>query len=217
MRTAKQWYQVLVQCQVKPTTAAQWSEVFAAEVRPGTFSAGMAEIDDFLGQVLHESALLERLEENLNYSVEGLLTTFRRHRISAADARRYGRIPGKQAADRKAIANTIYGGAWGRENLGNVEPNDGWDCRGSGLIQVTGLSNLAALAKIMGWSDPRALANALRTDKAVALRASILWWEGKVPDSVMGNVRKVTKIVNGGQLGVEHRAALTDKAGKALG
>lgn len=217
MKTQAEWVRILQQCQVKAATAARWAPVFVAEVKPGTFSAGIGELDDFLGQVLHESLMLERLEENLNYSVDGLLKTFGRHRISEADARRYGRIDGKQQADRKAIANTIYGGAWGRENLGNVNPDDGWACRGSGLIQVTGLANLTALAKITGWKgNPRDLGLALRTDPAMALRISILWWEGNVPDSIMGDVVKVTKKVNGGTKGLDDRGRLAALAAKAL-
>ena len=39
-RLAPEWYDILLQCQVNPTTAAIWSEVFAACVREDTFSAG---------------------------------------------------------------------------------------------------------------------------------------------------------------------------------
>ena len=42
-----------------------WSEVFADVVKPGAFSRGDEEIDDFLGQVLHESCHLTRLTEGL--------------------------------------------------------------------------------------------------------------------------------------------------------
>lgn len=77
------------------------------------------------------------IRESMNYSVNGLLTTFGRHRISKADAERLGRRNG-HAAEQKAIANILYGGEWGRKNLGNTKPNDGWDYRGAGLAQTTG-------------------------------------------------------------------------------
>lgn len=80
------------------------------------------------------------LAENLNYSVNGLLNSFGRHRISRADAQKYGRS-GNRKANQKAIANIIYGGPWGRKQLGNVKPNDGWDMRGRGKPQVTGRRN----------------------------------------------------------------------------
>lgn len=56
---------------------------------------------------------------------ESLLKTFGRHRISEADARRYGRAGGRPA-NQEAITNTIYGGGWGRENLGNTQLGNGW-------------------------------------------------------------------------------------------
>lgn len=215
-RSPERWAEILRACSVASKNVAVWAPVFSEVIKPGTFSAGDAEIDDFLGQILHESQLLSKLEENLNYSVQGLLGTFGRHRISADDARRYGRVDGRQPANRQAIANCIYGGKWGLENLGNKEPNDGWLCRGSGVIQVTGLSNLTALAGIVGWPDPRALAAALRTDPRCALLVSILWWERKIPDAIMGNVARVTRLVNGGQLGLGDRSALAAKAARAL-
>lgn len=80
--------------------------------------------------------------ESLNYSVDGLLKTFSRERISEADARRLGRSASRPA-DQVAIANAIYGGAWGAKNLGNTEAGDGWRFRGRGLLQITGRSNYA--------------------------------------------------------------------------
>lgn len=209
MRTERDWCEILVRCYARAETAARWAPVFAECIQPGTFSAGDSEVDDFLGQVLHESGGLEKMEENLNYSAQALMQIFGRHRISEADCYRLGRIDGKQKADAVAIANTIYGGPWGAEKLGNTEPGDGWDFRGSGLVQVTGKRNAGVLAAAMGESDVRAFAGRLRTDPRTALKASILWWEGNVPDSIMGNIARVTKRVNGGSLGLDDREKRT--------
>ena len=94
----------------------------------------------FLAQIDHESKGLTSLTESLNYSVEGLLSTFSRKRISEADALKYGRTK-TQRANQKAIANIIYGGEWGRLNLGNTEPGDGWKYRGRGALMCTGRAN----------------------------------------------------------------------------
>lgn len=202
MRTAADWNQILIACQVKPQTAARWAEVFAAEIQPGTFSAGDSEIDDFLGQILHESGMLERLEEGLNYSAERLMAVWPKRFPTMGDAQPYARSP-------EALANRVYGG-----RLGNTEPGDGWRYRGRGLVQITGRDNYRATGQALGIdleADPDQLA-----DPAIALRASIAWWERNLPDSVIGDIAAVTRRVNGGTVGLEHRADLTDRAGDAL-
>lgn len=95
-----------------------------------------------LASASHETGgKMKPVAENLNYSVQGLLNTFSRARISEQDAKRLGRIDGRQAANQQGIANAVYGGEWGRANLGNTKPNDGWDYRGRGLAQITGRRN----------------------------------------------------------------------------
>lgn len=70
MITAAQWLRVLAYCGVKFTTATSWAKVFEARVQPELFSLDQAELDDFVGQVLHETGMLEKLVENLNYSAK---------------------------------------------------------------------------------------------------------------------------------------------------
>lgn len=83
----------------------------------------------------------ETSKESLNYSVEALRSKFG-NRISAADAAKYGRTA-MQKANQEAIANIIYGGEWGKQNLGNTQPGDGWKYRGAGITQLTGRRNFA--------------------------------------------------------------------------
>lgn len=202
LRTASDWNRILVQCQVKPLTAAKWAAVFAGEIRPGTFSAGDSEVDDFLGQILHESGRLEILSENLNYSAPRMMQVWPKRfpTLSAAQA---------LAFKPEALANTVYGG-----RLGNTSPGDGWRFRGRGLLQVTGRDNYVTLGKALGIDlvgNPDMLA-----EPAIALRASIAWWEKNVPDAVMGDVVRVTKRVNGGTTGLDDRIAMTNAAKKGL-
>ncbi|MEN9924696.1 MAG: hypothetical protein RL268_822 [Pseudomonadota bacterium] len=99
----------------------------------------------------HETgARMQPVRENMNYSVQGLLTTFGRHRISAADARQYGRTSSRPA-NQQMIANLLYGGEWGRENLGNTQHGDGWLYRGGGMAQITGRTNFTKFGMA---SDP---------------------------------------------------------------
>jgi putative chitinase len=101
--------------------------------------------------------------ESLNYSVQGLLGTFGRHRISEADARRLGRKTGEPALSKqrqREIANIIYGGEWGRRNLGNTMPDDGWIYRGRGMAHDTGRRNYKLSGEAVGvdlLAEPGAL------------------------------------------------------------
>lgn len=78
--------------------------------------------------------------ESLNYSAKRLRAVFGAHRITAAQAARYGRSSA-HGADFEGIANTIYGGKWGEINLGNVLPGDGFKYIGRGAEHVTGRAN----------------------------------------------------------------------------
>lgn len=91
--------------------------------------------------VIETGGTYEPVSENLNYSVAALTSKFP-NRISVADAQKYGRSAMKPA-NQEAIANTIYGGNWGKENLGNTQTGDGWKYRGRGLTQITGRRNYA--------------------------------------------------------------------------
>jgi putative chitinase len=202
-RSAREWNNVLLQCGVRPTTAAIWSTVFAAAIGDGTFSLGDAELDDFLGQALEESAMLERMEENLNYSAARMTVVWP------------GRFPTLEAAqpfahNPQALARRVYGC---RKDLGNDTAQDGWTFRARGF-GITGKSNYAAIARLCGidcLNTPELL-----SEPANALHVFVKWWEGHVPDAVMGKTRLITRIVNGGQTGEAEREKLTIKAGKAL-
>lgn len=201
---AMDWHKILTDCGVRADRATSWAPVFADEVKPGTFSAGPSELDDFLGQILHESAMLSRLEENLNYLSAA--------RICAVWPTRFKDISDAEVfvANPRGLANRVYGG-----RMGNHAPNDGWRYRGRGLIMCTGWLNYDSVGRRLGLdliADPELLAT-----PAVALRASIAWWEGNIPDNVMGNVRRVTQRVNGGTVGLEHREKLTRAADLADG
>lgn len=89
----------------------------------------------------------EPTTESLNYSTEALRAKFP-NRISQADAQKYGRNS-SHPANQEMIGNIIYGGEWGKKNLGNTQPGDGYKYRGRGLSQVTG----RRLYEIFGYAD----------------------------------------------------------------
>lgn len=203
-RTTTEWADILKAVNVREATADKWSPIFAEVIQDDTFSAGDSEIDDFLAQIVHESGGLERLEEGLYYKTTGkLIATWPTRFKTLEDELPYLRNP-------EALANKVYGG-----RMGNVNKGDGWRNRGSGLIQVTGADNLRALQEATGipvFDNPQLL----REPTAECLRVCIAWWEGNVPDSVMGDAKKVRKAVNGGLIGLDDTRVLTGQAERAM-
>jgi len=170
-------------------------------------------IAGFIAQCAHESMDFRVLEENLNYKEATLLKVFPRY---------FG--PGKENAAEYAgkpekIANYVYmdknrskGGA-----LGNTEPNDGWAMRGKGLKQVTGRANHEAFGKTVGMTAEQA-AEYLMTKKG-ALESALWFWGSRNLNEVAdtGDVTRLTKIINGGDIGLADRQARYARAMAALG
>jgi putative chitinase len=202
MITATQWIRVLAHCGVRFTTATAWSNAFEARVQPDRFSCGRRELPDFLGQVLHETLMLEQLEEDLNYSA---------HRMTQVWPKRFPTIEAATpfAFKPKELANRTYGG-----RMGNTQPDDGWRYRGRGIPMITGFDNYVVISRLTGLPLLE-LPDLLGTPDG-ALRCGVLWWEKKIPDRAIGDVEAVTHAVQGQTLGILDRAALTTKARSAL-
>lgn len=164
----------------------------------------------WLAQMAHESGGFKVVRENLNYSVEGLLKLFGRHRISEADAKRYGRTA-TQAANQTAIANCLYGGEWGARNLGNTHAGDGVRFLGRGFKQLTGRANYRDCGigiDIDLLQNPEIL----EKPAAAALSAGWFWHDRDMntladQDDVLG----ITKRINGGIIGLAERKAWLSK------
>jgi len=155
------------------------------------------EIAHFLAQASVETLGFTKFAENLNYSVEGLLKTFARHRISEEDAKRYGRSA-SQPANVKAIGNCVYGGEWGFKNLGNTEINDGYDFAGVGVFHLTGRDNAKRYSMAV-YNDLRILKNpaALRTMPDALLSAIWYWRSGDIGKyALKDDLLSVSKAVN---------------------
>lgn len=208
-RTTAQWANILKKCGVKAPQVVVWAPLFAEVVQDTAFSLGDKEIDIFLGQILHESGMLMRMEEDLRYSTARIIEMGNK---SPPGTRWRTLVPiaSKLANNPQGMANAVYGG-----RLGNTAVNDGWDYRGSGPIQVTGKNNFLFLQKITGLplvANP----DLLRKPTKEALLVCIAWWEGNVPDNVMKNPRKVRVEVNGGDFGLNETIRIAGLAKTAM-
>lgn len=160
----------------------------------------------WLGQMRVESGGYRVLAESLHYSVDSLIRMFGRHRISVEDAQQFGRTK-DQPANQSAIANLIYGGEWGRVNLGNTMPGDGWRFRGGGFKQITGRANY----REAGFEEEPSL---LRQDVESGARASANFFvrHDCLRFAEADDVAGVTLKVNGGANGLQERIAATAAA-----
>lgn len=161
----------------------------------------------FLAQTGHESAGFLKVEEGLNYS-ENALTAMFGKRITAEQARAYGRNA-MHAANQKMIASIIYSN---RNGNGDVASGDGYRYRGRGLIQITGKANYAALVKQLG-ADVVANPDLLLSYRFAAMSAAA-WWKNnglnELADS--DDVNRITRIINGGNNGLDDRKSRLSKS-----
>ncbi|AKU43454.1 endolysin [Caulobacter phage Sansa] len=166
---------------------------------------GRTLVTAFLAHAATESKL-RPIAENLNYSVDGLIESFGRHRISIAEAQKYGRAPGRPA-NQEMIANIVYGGEWGRKNLGNTQPGDGWERRGMGIIQNTGRAAQREAGKRVGMDFEARPELLLTLEGAVAGAVGFWIWKGLNAICMQpGDTTEAeTRAINGGFNGLEER------------
>lgn len=165
----------------------------------------------FISQVGHESGGFSTIQENLNYSVSALTNLFGK-RMSPEDASRLGRQPGEKVVPKERqtqIGNLIYAN---RNGNGDVNSGDGYRYRGRGLIQVTGKANYAALVNQLGVdivADPDLL-----TGYALAAESAAAWWKNHGLNEIADtdDVVRITRIINGGQNGLDDRKSRLIKA-----
>lgn len=159
------------------------------------------EVASFLANINVESASLTQLTESLNYSSDALIKLFGRHRISIDEANQFGRNV-SHAANQQVLANLLYGREWGRANLGNTEPNDGWDCRGYGPKQVTGRANQQAFADAVGMNLTDAQAY-MRTPEGGMMAAGWFWKShGLDKQAATSGIEDDRRAINGGAMGL---------------
>lgn len=162
-------------------------------------------IAHFLAQIHEESGGFTRFTESLDYTPQGLIKTFGVNQISVSQANLYGRTSAHKA-NQEAIANIVYGGAWGKVNLGNTQKGDGWKFRGRGLIQLTGRANYEAYKNYSGHNVISNPDLASRAD--IALDIAGWFWSVRYnlnPLADMGNINSITKKLNGGLTNLAER------------
>lgn len=194
--------------------AAKYSDELVRQMKAAGIMDNVKRASIFLGQIHVETGGFRSNVESLNYSYDSpMMRNFIRWgRISDADAKQFGRTA-EHPAHENALANILYGGEWGRKNLGNDKPGDGWKFRGRGLKQLTGRDNYRRFSR--AWlGDESLLDNPDRVGLPDGAVASAVWfWASKGLNQIAdkGSVDAVTKVVNGGTVGLSDRKSWTQK------
>jgi putative chitinase len=164
----------------------------------------------FLAQCGHESGGWTVFEENLNYSAKGLMGIFKKYFPDEATATAYQRQPEK-------IANKVYANRMGN---GPESSGDGWKYRGRGPIQLTGKDNYRAFAKEMfdDWENLFNNPDWVNADRDFALMSAIWFWnKNKLNrEADAGDIKTMTRKINGGYIGLEDRIHHYEDAIKLL-
>jgi putative chitinase len=153
----------------------------------------------FLAQCGHESGGFKAVQENLNYSADGLNKIFPKYFKNAGrDAAQYARNPEK-------IANIVYAN---RMANGDTASGDGWRFRGRGYIQLTGRANYTKFDKAVTEDilmQPDLVATKYPLMSAAFFFDSNNLWGicDKGADDAI--ITAVTKRVNGGTIGLADR------------
>ena len=166
----------------------------------------------FLSQCAHESGGFKRLEENLNYSPPALRAVFGRYFGPAPkrDADEYHRQP-------EMIANYVYMDEFRKYKMGNVEEGDGWRFRGRGLKQLTGRENYTRFGNSVGMTAEEA-AEYVATPAGAIESACWFWDTNNLNDIADGDdVKRMTKKINGGSIGLDDRKKRYMHAMEVLG
>lgn len=194
-------------------TAIKWYDALK-EILPKYGITTQRRVAHFLSQTGHESNNYKSLEENLNYSEKALNSVFPRYFGAAPkrNAAEYARNPEK-------IANYVYMDEFRSKagQMGNIQPGDGWRFRGRGLKQLTGRNNYTAFGKTVGMTAEEA-ADYVATFKG-AIESACWFWQANNLNSIADtdDVVKMTKKINGGDIGLADRQARYKKAMAVLG
>ena len=193
------------------TKVAMWHKAML-EIFPKYEINTANRIAGFVAQCAHESNNFNSLEENLNYSEASLLKVFGRY---------FGPAPKRNAAEYakkpEKIANYVYQDEFRKSKMGNTKAGDGWLFRGRGLKQLTGRENYTNFGKSIGMTAEQA-AVYVATEKG-AIESACWFWNAKKLNAVAdsGDIVKMTKIINGGDIGLADRKKRYEFALAVLG
>jgi len=164
----------------------------------------------FLANVCQETRGLTRFAESMNYSAARLHAVFPT-RVSLHKAQQLCSLP--LAQKERAIANFVYGGRLGNRGQNT---NDGWNYRGRGGKQTTGLDNYREVERETGL--PVVEQPELLEQPQYAVLSACIFWKNRSL-SHLADKRQFKTLcirINGGLNGYQDRVIYYEHALRAL-
>lgn len=151
----------------------------------------------FLAQCSHESGDFKLVNENLNYSAQGLKTIFGKYFP--------GNLSELYARQKEKIGSRVYASRMGN---GDEASKEGYKFRGRGFIQLTGKTNYEKFSTFIGEdcvANPDLVASKYPLASAAFFFESNKLWAVCDKGADTAAVTAVTKRVNGGTIGLADR------------
>lgn len=179
---------------------------------PATLKAAMSylkltpeQASHFFAQTAHETGNFKIFTENLNYSTQGLMVTFKKYFPTQEIAAQYSRNPVK-------IANKVYADRMGN---GKEYSGDGYKFRGRGALQLTGKANYQSFSDFLKnpsiMFNPDLVATEFAFDSAIFFFEKNKLWNICNKGVTKETILELTKRVNGGVNGLIDREEKTFK------
>lgn len=187
--------------------AEEWADA-AMEILPKYEINTPNRVAGFFAQCGHESAGFKVLEENLHYRAETLDKIFPKYFKNA------GRSAADYAKQPEKIANVVYASRMGN---GDTASGDGFLFRGRGVIQLTGRDNYTSFGKSIGLTAEEVIDYV--TTKKGALESACWYWNSRNINAACdaNDIVKMTKLINGGTIGLDDRTKHYKEALTILG
>lgn len=150
----------------------------------------------FLAQASHESRGGAVLEENLNYSAERLVEVWPSRFPSVDRAQAFAHNP-------RALGNRVYNGRMGNRLM----TDDGYIYRGRGFLQLTGRDSYINVGVMTGLDLVNHPELAIADANALKVACAVWKLRNANPGADADSIIRVTRAINGGQIGLVERRA----------
>ncbi len=202
--------QKLVELGVLPFTAVLWAPAISRACEKYGITTSILQAH-FLAQILIESDYLSRLVENLNYSAVRMAQVWP-NRFSANG--KPNSLARSLANNPELLANEVYANRMGN---GDQSTGDGWAFRGVGPAMITGKANHQMIAEALGVEWGSYNPNWLTEPKPGARSAAIFFNRNGIAQAAADDdAVAVSKLWNGGTVGLKQRLELTEMAMEVL-